>query len=106
MKKINISEMKSTTIEGEKGTVTVFNPIPDEIIAGVRVVPASSDVPKRTHVHLEKQLIYVISGSGKITNGDHTFDLKSGDFVMLDSSEEHYVMTENEELRLFEVKFS
>ncbi|MFW9809901.1 MAG: cupin domain-containing protein [Candidatus Thorarchaeota archaeon] len=106
MKKINISEMHPTTIEGEKGTVTVFDPLPDEIVAGVRVVPDSCDVPKRTHIHPEKQLIYVISGSGRITNGEITFNLVPGDFVMLDRNEEHYVMTENEELRLFEVKYS
>lgn len=101
-----MSEMVPSKIEGEKGEVTMFDPLPDEIVAGVRVVKASSDVPKRPHVHPEKQLIYVIAGSGKITNGDITFDLVSGDFVMLDSNEEHYVMTETEELKVFEVKYT
>ena len=98
--------MSPGKIEGEKGTVETYDPLHNEIVAGVRVVKPSSNVPKRPHVHPEKQLIYVIAGSGKITNGDITFDLVSGDFVMLDSNEEHYVMTETEELKVFEVKYT
>ena len=105
LKKINISEMAPGKIEGEKGSVDVFDPIPDEISAGVRIVKKSSDVPKRTHVHPEKQLMFVIAGSGKITNGEITLDLVPGDFVLLDSNEEHYAMTEDEELKVFEVKY-
>ncbi|MHA1943066.1 MAG: cupin domain-containing protein [Candidatus Thorarchaeota archaeon] len=106
LKKINVTEMLPGKIEGTKGSVETYDPYPDEIDAGVRVVKESSDVPKKPHGHLERQLIYVIAGSGKITNGDITFDLVPGDFVMLESNEEHYVTTGTEELRVFEVKFT
>ena len=88
MKKSNVSDM-----------------IKGEITAGVRIVKADSDVPPRPHAHNEKQVIYVISGTGTITNGKETFDLNSGDFILLDSNEEHYVMTKDEDLRVFEIKY-
>ncbi|MHA2321993.1 MAG: cupin domain-containing protein, partial [Candidatus Thorarchaeota archaeon] len=69
------------------------------------IVKADSDVPTRPHIHSEKQVIYVISGKGKITNGKETFDLNPGDFIILDSNEEHYVTTEKDDLKVFEVKY-
>jgi quercetin dioxygenase-like cupin family protein len=62
-------------------------------------------VPKRPHVHPEKQIIYVISGSGSITNGEYTIELEAGDYILLDSNEPHYVSTKNEDLTVFEVKY-
>ncbi|MHA2076970.1 MAG: cupin domain-containing protein [Candidatus Thorarchaeota archaeon] len=106
MKKKKLSEMTPSKIEGEIGSVRVYDPLPDEISAGVRVVGQSSDVPKKPHIHPEKQIIYVISGSGKITNGEITFDLGPGDFVTLESNEAHYVTTQEQELTIFEVKYS
>lgn len=105
LKKTNVSEMIPARIEGEIGFVEVYDPL-DEIDAGVRVVKESSNVPKRPHMHPAKQLIYVIAGSGTITNGDITLELRPGDFVILESNEEHYVMTEDNELKVFEVKYS
>ncbi|MHA2152209.1 MAG: cupin domain-containing protein [Candidatus Thorarchaeota archaeon] len=106
MKKMNLSEMIPGKIEGEKGSVDVYDPIPEEIDAGVRIVNESSDVPKRTHVHPEKQLMFVISGSGRVTNGEITLDVVPGDFILLDSNEEHYAITEDDKLKVFEVKYS
>lgn len=106
LKKLNMSKMAPGKIEGEKGSVEVYDPIPEEIDGGVRVVKEFSDVPKRPHVHPKKQLIFVIAGSGRITNGEITLDLVPGDFVFLDSNEEHYVMTQDTELKVFEVKYT
>ena len=105
MKKVNESSMVPGSIEGSKGMVDVFDVIQGEITAGVRIVKPNSDVPTRPHVHCERQVIYVISGTGKITNNEATFDLKPGDFVMLEANEEHYVMTENDELKVSEIKY-
>jgi len=103
--KVNETEMTPGQIEGVKGTVQVYDVIQGEVTAGVRVVKAESDVPKRPHIHSERQVIYVISGAGKITDGVETFDLKPGDFILLEANEEHYVITENEDIKLFEVKY-
>ena len=69
MRKKNEKEMVPGRIEGTKGAVDVFDMIQGALTAGVRIVKTNSDVPKRPHVHPEKQLIYIISGTGKITNG-------------------------------------
>ena len=105
MKKVSITEMTPGKIQGTRGVVDVYDVIQGELTAGVRIVKADSDVPTRPHVHSEKQVIYVISGSGTITNGKETFDLSSGDFILLESNEEHYVMTKNDDLKIFEVKY-
>ncbi|MFW9837763.1 MAG: cupin domain-containing protein [Candidatus Thorarchaeota archaeon] len=105
MKKVSEKDMTPGSIQGEKGIVDVYDIIQEEVTAGVRVVQPNSDVPIRPHVHHERQVIYVISGSGKITNGKETFDLHSGDFIILSAEEEHYVITESEELKVFEVKY-
>ena len=105
MKKVNETEMTPGAIQGAKGVVDVYDVIQGELTAGVRIVKADSDVPTRPHIHSEKQVIYVISGTGKITNGKETFDLNPGDFITLDSNEEHYVMTEKDDLKVFEVKY-
>jgi len=105
MKKVNETEMTPGNIQGTKGIVDVYDVVQGELTAGVRIVKPGSDVPTKPHMHPEKQVIYVISGKGKITNGKETFDLKPGDFILLDASEEHYVMTANEELKVFEVKY-
>lgn len=105
MKKVSETDMKPGEIQGARGTVDVYDVIQGELTAGVRIVKADSDVPTRPHIHSEKQVIYVISGSGRITNGKETFDLIPGDFILLESNEEHYVMTKNDDLKVFEVKY-
>ena len=105
MRKKNEMEMVPDRIEGTKGTVDVFDMIQGTLTAGVRIVKTNSDVPKKPHVHPEKQLMYVISGTGKITNGMETISVKPGDFVLLEENEEHYVITDKDELKLFEIKY-
>lgn len=105
MKKIREADMSPGTVPGARGAVEVYDVIQGELTAGVRIVKADSDVPTRPHIHTEKQVIYVISGTGKITSGNETFDLIPGDFILLESNEEHYVMTRKDDLKVFEVKY-
>ncbi|MHA1902591.1 MAG: cupin domain-containing protein [Candidatus Thorarchaeota archaeon] len=106
MKKVHESDITPSFFEGEKGTVEVRDVIDDEELnAGIRIVTPDSDVPRKTHSHPQKQIIYVISGNGQITNGSETFDFSPGDFILLESNEEHYVSTGSEEVKVFEIKF-
>jgi quercetin dioxygenase-like cupin family protein len=105
MKKVNETEMVPGKIEGVKGIVDVYDVIQGDLTAGVRIVKTNSDIPTRPHIHSERQVIYVISGTGKITNGKETYDLNPGDFILLEANDEHYVMTDKEELKVFEVKY-
>ncbi|MBY8997299.1 MAG: cupin domain-containing protein [Candidatus Thorarchaeota archaeon] len=105
MKKVRAADMTPGEIQGTRGTVEVYDIIQGDLTAGVRIVKADSDVPTRPHNHSEKQVIYVISGTGEISNGTKTFDLIPDDFILLESNEEHYVMTKNDDLKIFEVKY-
>jgi quercetin dioxygenase-like cupin family protein len=105
MKLIRESEIAPGQIAGKKGTVSVYDVVTGVPQIGVRIVPANSDVPTRPHSHPEKQVLYVISGQGRITNGRQDLDIVAGDFVLLEENEEHYVITGLEELKVFEVKY-
>ena len=106
MKKIHEFEIVRKNIDGIFGSVDVYDIIDENIQAGVRIVKSNSDVPTRTHKHPERQLLYVIEGTAEITNEKETFSLKPGDFVLLESNEEHYVRTSDSEAKLFEIKYT
>ncbi|TFG32080.1 cupin domain-containing protein [Candidatus Thorarchaeota archaeon] len=105
MKKIHESEITPKIIKGKIGLVDAYDIIDEEIQAGVRVIRNNSDVPTRIHKHPERQIIYVIKGPLEITNQTDTLQLKSGDFVILEANEEHYVRTGDEEAKVFEIKY-
>ena len=105
MKKIHEFEIVRKNINGKVGSVDVYDIIDENIQAGIRIVKSNSDVPARIHRHPERQIIYVIEGSAEITNETETLALRPGDFVILEANEEHYVKTNDDEVKVFEVKF-
>ena len=105
MKQIHESKISPKEIVGKLGSVDVFDIIDDTINAGIRIVKKNSDVPTRPHIHPHRQIIYVVDGSGEITNTKERLPLNPGDFIVLDSNEEHYVITHDKELKVFEIKF-
>jgi len=90
---------------GSIGHVDVMDAVSEPLTAGVRIISAYSEVPPRPHLHSEAQLIYVISGRAKITNGVETLTMEPGDFVLFEPHEEHYVITGNRDIKVFEVKY-
>ena len=105
MKKVHESEISPRIIEGKIGSVNAYDILDESIQAGIRVVTSNSDVPTRIHRHPQRQIIYVVEGSAEITNLTETIHLEPGDFVVLESNEEHYVKTTHAEAKLFEIKF-
>ncbi|MGQ4911329.1 MAG: cupin domain-containing protein [Candidatus Thorarchaeota archaeon] len=105
MKLVHQFDMKPGTIQGEYGSVDTYDIERDGIVAGIRIIRPNSNVPRRPHSHPERQIIYLISGVASITNGREEFTLKPGDFVLLESDEEHYVITTEHEAVVFEVKY-
>jgi quercetin dioxygenase-like cupin family protein len=106
MKKIHESNIESSRVMGSIGHVDIMDAVSEPITAGVRIVSAHSEVPSRPHFHSEAQLIYVISGTAKITNGVETLIMEPGDFVLFEPQEEHYVITGARDIQVFEVKFT
>lgn len=105
MRRIHESEISPKVIDGKVGSVDVFDIIDEEIQAGIRIVKRNSDVPTRTHSHPQRQIMYAVEGSAEITNNVETLTLKPGDFVILEANEEHYVITNDKEFKVFEIKF-
>ncbi len=58
----------------------------------------------KPHHHDLKQINYIISGSGTVTNTVKTIEIRPGDILLLDSNEEHYFETK-EGLRLVEIRY-
>jgi len=106
MKKFHESSIESSRVMGSIGHVDVMDAVSEPITAGVRTVSAHSEVPPRPHFHSEAQLIYMISGRAKITNGMETLNMEPGDFVLFEPHEEHYVITGNHDIKVFEVKYA
>lgn len=106
MKKIHENAIEVKVIPGKLGAVDAFDVISQPITAGVRIIRKNSDVPTRIHSHPERQILYVIEGRASITNTVFSLDLEPGDFVLLDPNEEHYVVTKDEEAKVFEIKYS
>ncbi|NHJ14327.1 MAG: cupin domain-containing protein [Candidatus Thorarchaeota archaeon] len=105
MKHIKEADIERKRAIGARGYVDMIDAVVGVPTIGVRIVAANSDVPSRTHVHPEKQVMYLISGSLSVTNGIETISLEPGDFVLLEANEEHYVMTDSGEAKVFEVKY-
>jgi len=105
MKKIHETDIEVKVIPGRIGSVDAFDAITEEVTAGVRIIKKNSDVPTRIHAHPERQLLYLIEGKASITNNTTTLELEPGDFVLLDANEEHYVLTGDEEAKVFEIKY-
>lgn len=105
MKKVHEFEIHPNVIEGKIGSVDAYDIIEEKFQAGIRIVKRNSDVPKRTHKHPERQIIYVIEGTAEITNEKETLHVKPGDFILLEANEEHYVKTSDNELKVFEIKY-
>jgi quercetin dioxygenase-like cupin family protein len=69
------------------------------------IIPPQSSVPPKPHAHKMRQINYIIDGNLAITNGKETIDLKKGDFIILESLEEHYYSTTNDSAHIFEMQF-
>ncbi len=50
------------------------------------------------HAHKDKERIVVMSGKGEIKAGEERIDIKSWDFVEIDSEEEHQIRNNSDEL--------
>ena len=105
MRMVNESELEEKIVEGDLGSAVILDALDEEIVAGVRSVGPMSKVPAAPHRHKERQIIYLISGKAWVTNGSVTVEMNPGDFVFLDEEEEHYVTTEREGAKIFEIKY-
>jgi quercetin dioxygenase-like cupin family protein len=106
MQVISEKDIKKKTVLGEKGKVEMMDFLEKpSMIIGTRIVPPNSSVPPKPHSHKLRQINYVIEGEPTLTNGKESIRLKKGDFVILESFEEHYYSTTDRPAHVFEVQF-
>jgi mannose-6-phosphate isomerase-like protein (cupin superfamily) len=69
----------------------------EQMMATLLLVPPNTEVP--AHAHTENDEVhYIISGSGKITIGDHSEGVKEGMLILVPKAELHYFSTIKEPL--------
>lgn len=107
MKIINERIADKKIVNGDVGYLQMLNLVElPNLIIGTRLISPNSSVPPRNHSHARRQINYVIDGEPTLTNGNETIRLKKGDFVILESFEEHYFLTTSEPAHVFEVQFA
>jgi quercetin dioxygenase-like cupin family protein len=106
MRVISEDNIEKKTVIGEKGIVEMMNFLEKpNMIIGTRTVPPNSSVPRKPHSHKLRQINYVIEGEPTLTSNKESVKLKKGDFVILESFEEHYYSTTDRPAHVFEVQF-
>lgn len=106
MRVVNSSDLGSIDVEGQRGKIKVIDFLKDEHIQiGLRLAGQATRAPKKTHRHPMRQVMYVISGSGKVDNGKEIREFGEGDFMYFDKDEEHYFDSCSSDLVLIEIQF-
>lgn len=106
MKIVDMNDLKEVSSPGERGQVTIIDCINEkDIVLGVREIGPNSIAPKRPHHHPLRQVMFVIEGTGSVTNGIERYRFKPGDFIIIDTNEEHYFESEGDRVKMIEVRF-
>lgn len=106
MRIVNSSDLGSIDVEGQRGRIKVIDFLKDEHVEiGLRMAGPGTCAPRRPHRHPMRQVIYVISGGGKVDNGKEIREFSEGDFMYFDRDEEHYFDSCSSDLVMIEVQF-
>lgn len=71
----------------------------------VAIVPPNSTVPSKDHKHENHEVLYILKGAAKLSDGRKTTEVGPGDIIVVEPFEKHYVVTREEELSIFEVSW-
>ena len=106
MRIVNSSDLGSIDVEGRRGIIKIIDFLNEEhIVFGLRIVGPSTGATKKPHRHPMRQVIYVISGNGKVDNGKEIRGFSEGDFIYFDKNEEHYFDGCSKDLVMIEAQF-
>ncbi|MDD1769006.1 MAG: cupin domain-containing protein [Methanomassiliicoccales archaeon] len=105
MKLIHEEDIGVVTVEGGRGQVRIKDVASEEnFVFGLRETGPNCLVPKKPHKHKLRQIMYVIEGSGTVSNGTDAMLFKAGDFIVFAGSEEHYFDSDGKDLKMIEVR--
>lgn len=106
MRILNHDNLETRVVEGVKGSMQSLDVVGDESFGvGIRVIPAHSKVPKPGIPHHRgRRVLFVLRGTGTLTNGEYYEKLSAGQFAVLDDGEVPSFMTQDDELVVLEVR--
>lgn len=100
--------LEQRVVEGVKGTLTALDVTNDETFGcGIRVIPPNSKVPKPGTPYAKgRRILFVMRGSGTVTNGEYYEKVAAGKFVQLEDGEHPTFMTQEDELVVLEIRWN
>jgi len=105
MRLINEKDIKAVIADGDRGQVRIKDVASEEsFVFGLRETGPGCLVPKKPHKHKLRQVMYVIEGSGTVSNGKDATPFRAGDFILFEGNEEHYFDSDGENLKMIEVR--
>ncbi|MDD1765431.1 MAG: cupin domain-containing protein [Methanomassiliicoccales archaeon] len=105
MRLVREADLKIVTVDGDRGQVRIKDVVADEnFVFGLRETGPNCLVPKKPHKHRLRQAMYVLEGSGTVTNGKEKMPFNKGDFILFDGNEEHYFDSNGMNLKMIEVR--
>lgn len=107
MRAVDYREMDQRTVEGIKGNLTAVDVVSDEAFGvGLRVIPPNSKVPKPGLPYAPgKRVLFVLRGTGTVSNGEYYEKIGAGKFVLMDEGERPNYATQDEELVVLEMRY-
>lgn len=105
MRLVHDSKIRPVVVGGDKGEVVLRDVLAEEgFVLGLRETGPNCLVPKSPHKHPLRQAMYVIEGSGTVSNGKESIAFAAGDFILFDENEEHYFDSGGHSLKMIEVR--
>lgn len=108
MRTLDYQQLEQRVVEGVKGTLTALDVTNDETFGcGIRSVPPNSKVPKPGSPYARgRRVLFVLRGSGTVSNGEYYEKVTAGKFIQLDDGEHPTFMTQDDELVVLEVRWN
>ncbi len=105
MKIANIKNMEGETINFASGGTAEFKRIVNQEGLEARVVSVTpgSEVPGKNHKHDGHEMLFVISGNAQFYDGQNTRALNSGDSIVIEPFEQHWIVAGKNGISLFEL---
>ena len=106
MRVLEYSNLDQRLVEGVKGTLTAMDVVSEDAFGvGLRVIPSNSKVPKPGTPYAKgRRVLFVLRGSGTLSNGEYYERITAGKFVLLDENERPAYSTQDEELAVLEIR--
>lgn len=107
MQILDYHDLEERVVEGLRGALRALDVANEEAFGvGLRVVPPNAKVPKPGTPYAKgRRILFVLRGTGTITNGEYYEKIGAGKFVTLEDGEHPSFMTQEDELVVLEVRY-